>query len=114
MHSHFLFQGIFPTQVSNMGLLTGAGGSCGTGGQLRADRWAPNTPHPAGAPATHHALQVGLLERGSHHCQNLGPKCGVCNWPLLQDLGGRQRMWGSRGAAANPWPRERGSRRDSS
>lgn len=68
-------------------MLTGAGGSCGTGGPLRADRWAPHPPCPTGPPGTHHALQVGLLERGFHHRQNLGPKCRVCNWSLLQDLG---------------------------
>lgn len=84
-------------------MLTGAGGSCRAGGQLRTDRWAPTPPRPTGTPETHHALQVGLLGRGFHHRQNLGPTCRVCSWPLLQDLGGRQRMRASRGWTL-AWP----------
>lgn len=75
----------------------------------------PSTPtsHPTGTPSAHHALQLGLLDRRSHHSQHLSPKCRVCSWPLLQDLGSRQRGLALRGwalawpGAADPRPMER-------
>lgn len=65
----------------------------------------PTPPCPTGAPATHHALQVGLLEAGGFITASaLGPKCRVCNWSHSS------RTWGIKGGvlawpgAANPWP----------
>lgn len=59
----------------------------------------PCAPSPGNPPDSTMPLQVGLLERGFHHRQNLGPKCQVCNWSLLQDLGIKGRgaglAWGS-------------------
>lgn len=76
-----------------MRMLTGTGGSScrETEGQLKGRPVEPPLPsHCSPSPATHPALQLGLLKRGSHHRQDLGPERGVCSRPLLQDLGGRQ------------------------
>lgn len=72
------------------------------GGQLKGRRREP-TPPPTHPTMTHHTLQLGLLEWGSHHRQDLSPKGRVGSRPLLQDLGGRQgRLASARMAVAGP------------